>query len=188
MKVNLKVSLKVILQKEEEDYHLLSEEEGYLLLAEEEGLLLLESEEYLLLLRGRRRSSYPSGRRRRRTSSSGEEEEESVIEESEREILSEEDRILEDYDRIYPPKDNNRISLSRYKEMEQFVSDTDEERQRRLTCPLHEMRYNNCQVENEFGTHGSLNRGEGWIGGNVHVRQNRQEPKVFTPSQATSNK
>ena len=109
------------------------------------------------------------------------EEEESVIEESEREILREEDRILEDYDRIYPPKGNSRISLSRYKEMEQFVSDTYEERQRRLTCPLHEMRSNNCQVENEFGTHGSLNRGEGWIGGNVHVRQNRQEPKVFAP-------
>ena len=68
---------------------------------------------------------------------SGEEEEEEdcIIEESEREILSEEDRILEDYDRIYPPKGNSRISLSRYKEMEQFVSDTDEERERRLTCP-----------------------------------------------------
>lgn len=103
------------------------------------------------------------------------------IEESEKAILLEEDRILEGYDRIYPPKDNGCISLSRYKEMEQHVTETDEERQRRLTCPLHEMRSNNDQGENEFGTRGSLNRGDGWIGGNVHVRQNKLGHKVFAP-------
>jgi tubulin polyglutamylase TTLL6/13 len=106
------------------------------------------------------------------------------IEESEKAILLEEDRILEDYDRIYPPNNNGCISLSRYKQMERYVAEMDEERQRRLTCPLHEMRSNsNGQVENEFGARGSnkLNREDGWIGGNVHVRQNRQGPKIFAP-------
>lgn len=98
------------------------------------------------------------------------------------EILLEEDRILEDYDRIYPPKDKGCIGRSRYKEMEKYVTEMDEERQRRLTCPLHEMRSNNNgQGENEFGVSGNLNRGDGWIGGNVHVRRNKQETKVFAP-------
>ena len=51
-----------------------------------------------------------------------------------------------------------------------------------VTCPLHEMRSNNNgQGENEFGVSGNLNRGDGWIGGNVHVRRNKQETKVFAP-------
>ena len=111
-----------------------------------------------------------------------EDDDDDLIEESERAILLEEDRILEDYDRIYPPRDNGCISRSRYKEMERYVTEMDEERQRRLTCPLHEMRSNNNgQVENEFGVRGNLNRGDGWIGGNIHVRQHKQETKVFAP-------
>lgn len=104
-----------------------------------------------------------------------------LIEESERAILLEEDRILEDYDRIYPPKDIGCISRSRYKEMERYVTEMDEERQRRLTRPLHEMRSNNDQVPNDFGVRGDLNRGDGWIGGNVHVRQTKQVTKIFVP-------
>lgn len=107
-------------------------------------------------------------------------EEDVILDDSERAILLEEDRILEDYDRVYPPKAIGCISLTRYKEMERFITEMDEERQRRLTCPLHEMK-SNGQMENEFGTHGSLSRGDSWIGGNVHVRQNRKEPKVFAP-------
>lgn len=111
-----------------------------------------------------------------------EDDDDSIVEESERAILLEEDRILEDYDRIYPPKNKGCIGLSRYKQMERYVAEMDEERQRRLTCPLHELRSNNSQGENEFGARGNnLNRGDGWIGGNVHIRQNKQEPKIFAP-------
>lgn len=115
------------------------------------------------------------------TTDDDDDDDDDLIEESERAILLEEDRILEDYDRIYPPKDIGCISRSRYKEMERYVTEMDEERQRRLTRPLHEMRSNNGQVENDFGVRGDLNRGDGWIGGNIHVRQNKQVTKVFVP-------
>lgn len=100
--------------------------------------------------------------------------------ETERKRFEEEERILKDYDRIYPPSDNGRISISRYKEMEKFITEMDEKQQRRLTCPLQHMRPN-CDVENEFNTHGQLSRGDGWIGGNVHIRSMKVEAKISGP-------
>ena len=113
------------------------------------------------------------------TSDEDEDSDSDTMSQNERATLLEEDRILEDYDRIYPP--NQRKDNRRFREMVRYVTEMDEERHRRLTCPLHEMRSNNGQMENEFGVRGNLNRGDGWIGGNVHIRQHKLEPKIFAP-------
>lgn len=102
------------------------------------------------------------------------------LDESERRKFNEEERILKDYDRIYPPLNNSRISLSRYREMEKFITEMDEKQQQRLTCPLQQMRPNE-DADNEFNTHGSLNRADGWIKGNIHVRPTKEEAKILGP-------
>mmetsp|Transcript_24840 Transcript_24840/g.40994 ORF Transcript_24840/g.40994 Transcript_24840/m.40994 type:complete len:733 (-) Transcript_24840:923-3121(-) len=148
----------------------------------EEWLAMKVEEKYTQVNDDSSGSSSCSDEESESTTTEEDDDDDDLIEESERAVLLEEDRILEDYDRIYPPKEKGCISRSRYKEMERYVTEKDEERQRRLTCPLHEMRSNNNgQAENEFGVRGNLNRGDGWIGGNVHVRQNKQETKVFAP-------
>ena len=98
--------------------------------------------------------------------------------------FDEEERRLKDYDRIYPPlassSNNNhgKISLSRYKEMENYITEMDEKQQQRLTCPLQHKRING-EVESE---HIPLSRGDGWIGGNVHIRPIREEEsKIMGP-------
>ncbi|KAL7543761.1 hypothetical protein ACHAXR_013059, partial [Thalassiosira sp. AJA248-18] len=102
------------------------------------------------------------------------------LDESERKKFEEEERILKDYDRIYPPPNNGRISLSRYREMEKFVTEMDEKQQSRLLRPLQQMRPNGDGDNNELNVHG-LNRGNGWIGGNIHVRPIKEEAKVLGP-------
>ena len=112
--------------------------------------------------------------------SSSDDESIQFVDEKERKMFEEEERILKDYDRIYPPPSNGLISLSRYKEMERFVTEMDEKQQRRLTCPLQSMRPTG-DAENEFNTHGQLSRGDGWIGGNIHVRSSMEEAKICGP-------
>lgn len=102
------------------------------------------------------------------------------LDETERKKFDEEERILKDYDRIYPPPKNGRISLTRYREMEKFIIEMDEKQQQRLTCPLQQKRTNG-DVENEFNAHGQLSRGDGWIGGNIHVRSTKEETKITGP-------
>ncbi|KAL7543071.1 hypothetical protein ACHAWF_007319 [Thalassiosira exigua] len=102
------------------------------------------------------------------------------LDEIERKKIEEEERILLDYDRIYPPSSTGSISLSRYREMEKFVTEMDEKQQQRLTCPLQQMRQNG-EVESEFNTRGQLNRGDGWIGGNIHIRSAKEEAKILGP-------
>lgn len=104
------------------------------------------------------------------------------LSESERRNYEEEERILKDYDRIYPPPKDGRISSSRYREMERFVTEMDSKQQRRLTCPLQSMRPTNGNAaDNEFNTHGRLNRGDSWIRGNVHVRSKKADAKITRP-------
>ena len=95
--------------------------------------------------------------------------------------FEEEERILKDYDRIYPPTSDSNISRSRYREMEKFISEEDDKQQRRLTCPLQQKRTNG-DVEIDFNTHGQqLSRGDGWIGGNIHIRPTKEETKILGP-------
>mmetsp|Transcript_31729 Transcript_31729/g.57450 ORF Transcript_31729/g.57450 Transcript_31729/m.57450 type:complete len:658 (-) Transcript_31729:16-1989(-) len=103
-----------------------------------------------------------------------------ILDESERKMFEEEERILKDYDRIYPPSNDGRISRSRYREMEKYITEMDEKQQQRLTRPLQQMRPDG-DAENEFNTRGNLNRGDGWIGGNIHVRSTKEEAKILGP-------
>ena len=64
--------------------------------------------------------------------------------------------------------------------MEKFITEMDEKQQQRLTCPLQQMRPNE-DADNEFNTHGSLNRADGWIKGNIHVRPTKEEAKILGP-------
>ena len=103
--------------------------------------------------------------------------------EGERKKFEREERILEDYDRIYPPSSKNgRISPSRYREMEKFIAEMDEKQQRRLTCPLQQMRPA-VDADNEFNTHGHFDRADGWIGGNIHARPpaKEEQAKILGP-------
>ena len=102
--------------------------------------------------------------------------------ERQRKRFEEEERILKDYDRIYPPSEHsNNISLSRYREMERYVCEMDDKQQRRLTCPLQQKRPNGGEVESEFSTHGHSNRGDGWIQGNIHIQKRQEEAKIWGP-------
>lgn len=104
-----------------------------------------------------------------------------VLDERERRMFEDEERILMDYDRIFPPSSKvGSISLPRYREMEKFIAEMDEKQQQRLTCPLQHKRMNG-DPESEFNTHGELNRGDGWIGGNVHIRSVKEEAKICGP-------
>ncbi|KAL9187839.1 hypothetical protein ACHAXT_006217 [Thalassiosira profunda] len=104
-----------------------------------------------------------------------------VLDAKERKRFEREERILKDYDRIYPPPRNDRISISRYREMEKFVTEMDEKQQRRLTCPLQQMQPNG-DTDKDCGTHNQYSRGDGWIGGNIHIRSMKEgEAKVTGP-------
>lgn len=93
----------------------------------------------------------------------------------------EEERVLEDYDRIYPPiSDRGRISASRYKEMERFVTEIDTKQQQRLLCPLQQVRSNHGDDTNHT-PYSITSRGDGWIGGNVHIRAAKKDSKVICP-------
>jgi tubulin polyglutamylase TTLL6/13 len=59
-----------------------------------------------------------------------------LISEREMKMFEEEEKVLKDYDLIYPPTDTDRIGLEKYREMERYVAQLDREQQRRLTCPL----------------------------------------------------
>ena len=103
------------------------------------------------------------------------------LDENERNKFNEEERILIDYDRIYPPRNNGCISRTRYREMEKFITEMDENQQQRLTRPLQQMRSNGDAADSEFNTHGSSNRGDGWIKGNIHIRSTKEEVKILGP-------
>lgn len=98
----------------------------------------------------------------------------------------EEERILEGYDRIYPPKPNSngRISPATFKDMEDYVSEVDSQQQRRLLCPLQQIR-SNSDTDNdntEIQHHQRWSRADSWmIGGNIHVRKNSMQPKIIAP-------
>jgi hypothetical protein len=98
-------------------------------------------------------------------------------------MYQEEERILEGYDRIYPPKGHGLISPSRFKEMEEYIAEVDYQQQRRLLCPLQQIRTNSDAIDNKATTDAQyhLNRADGWIGGNVHIRKNSQQPKIIAP-------
>jgi len=102
------------------------------------------------------------------------------LDESERKKLEQEERILKDYDRIYPPSNNGRISLLRYREMEKFITEMDEKQQRRLLCPLQQMRPAG-DSDIELNMNRELDRGDGWIRGNVHIRSTKEETKILGP-------
>lgn len=95
----------------------------------------------------------------------------------------EEERVLEGYDRIYPPKGHGRISPSRFKEMEEYIAEVDYQQQRRLLCPLQQIRSNgDSETDNvpDVQQQG-WSRADGWIGGNIHIRKNSQHTKIIAP-------
>ena len=101
--------------------------------------------------------------------------------------LRQEEHILEGYDRIYPPKGHGRISPSRYKEMEDYIAEVDAQQQRRLLCPLQQIRSNDPDMDNNTSNdphRQRWSRADGWIGGNIHVRKNSQQPKIIAPPTA----
>ncbi|KAL3805628.1 hypothetical protein HJC23_005872 [Cyclotella cryptica] len=93
--------------------------------------------------------------------------------------FQEEERVLEGYDRIYPPKAHGWISSSRFKEMEAYVAEVDAVHQRRLLCPLQQIR-GNGDASSESTIHG-WSRADGWVGGNIHIRQAKKQPKIIGP-------
>ena len=99
-----------------------------------------------------------------------------------------EECILEGYDRIYPPKGHGRISLSRFKEMEEYISEIDAQQQRRLLCPLQQIRQNNDADVSDFMTANiqqqHWNRADGWIGGNIHIHKKLDKRKIIAPPSA----
>jgi hypothetical protein len=104
--------------------------------------------------------------------------------EQEHQMCLEEERILEDYDRIYPPKGHGIISPSRFKEMEEYISEVDHQQQRRLLCPLQQIRNNgDADVDNKAMVNAQphSSRADGWIGGNIHIRKNSEQPKIIAP-------
>lgn len=96
-------------------------------------------------------------------------------------VLEEEERILQDYDRIYPPSKKGLISASRYKEMVHYITETDASQQRRLSRPLHQLRSTIGDVSANIKTSGRVSRSDSWIGGNVHVRPTKEGPKIVGP-------
>ncbi|KAL7476781.1 hypothetical protein ACHAW6_002615, partial [Cyclotella cf. meneghiniana] len=91
--------------------------------------------------------------------------------------FQEEERILEGYDRIYPPIAHGRITPSRFKEMEEYISEVDALHQRRLLCPLQQIR---CTRDDPTIQDG-WSRADGWIGGNIHIRQAKKQPIIKKP-------
>lgn len=102
--------------------------------------------------------------------------------------MRQEELILEGYDRIYPPKGHGRISPSRYKEMEDYIAEVDAQQQRRLLCPLQQIRSNDSEADDYNTATGPQrqrwSRADGWIDGNIHVRKNSQQPKIIAPPTA----
>ena len=102
-----------------------------------------------------------------------------VLTEAQRRQFAHEERALEDYDRIYPPSDINRIAPERYRDMERFAAEKDAKQQKRLLGPLQRLRPPG-DTDNVFNAQGHFSRGE-WIGGNVYIRCARRDPKVAAP-------
>lgn len=99
-----------------------------------------------------------------------------LVDEGERQRLDDEERILIDYERIYPPSDKAGVSLARYNEMETFAALMDEKQHQRLTCPS-QQKYTDCDVENQ--TPGQSNRRDSWLG-NI-PRATMDEIKISRP-------
>jgi hypothetical protein len=94
--------------------------------------------------------------------------------------FQEEEAILEGYDRIYPPKADGLISPTRFKEMEEYVAEVDAQQQQRLLRPLQQIRSNEDGTNN-ITTNDGWSRADGWVGGNIHIRQSKQQPKPVGP-------
>ncbi len=76
--------------------------------------------------------------------------------------LDNKERMLKDYDRIYPPSDKAGVSQAMYSEMEKFAASMDAKQHQRLTCPS-QKKYADCDVvENQ--TSGQSNRRNSWMG------------------------
>jgi len=102
-----------------------------------------------------------------------------LLHEREMKEFEEEERLLKDYDLIYPPTNNARISLARYGEMERYVTQLDEKQQMRLTCPL-QQKCTNIDAGKELSSTYSSSR-DGWIGVNDRLGSTKENAKVHGP-------
>jgi len=102
-----------------------------------------------------------------------------VLTDAQRRQFNHEEHALEDYDRIYPPSEINRIAPERYRDMERFAAEQDAKQQKRLLGPLQQLRPPS-DTDNGFNAQGHFSRGE-WIGGNIHIRCARRDSKVAAP-------
>jgi hypothetical protein len=94
-------------------------------------------------------------------------------------VLIREDRLLLDFDRIYPiPKSARHKRLPNYEAMKTYIFEQDVKRQMRLKCPLQQRKnasaaeYDTEHVNNpnDF-REATQSRGDGWISGNAFGRK-----------------
>ncbi len=77
--------------------------------------------------------------------------------------LNNEERILKDYNQIYPPSNKAGVSQARYSKMEKFAALMDAKQHHHLTCPPQQQKYANGNVvENQ--TPCQSNRCYSWMG------------------------
>jgi hypothetical protein len=93
--------------------------------------------------------------------------------ETDEDIADDEERILKDYDRIYPPSSDAGVSLARYNEMEIHAASVDERQHQRLTRPS-QQKFTNVDVENKPPT--QSNRRDGNM-----PRGAMEETKIIAP-------
>jgi len=105
------------------------------------------------------------------------------------EDLANEERILKDFERIYPPKPYH-FNHPPYEDMKKHAFEEDLKHQVRLTCPLWQVRQNEdgdiletYEVhEGRDGAHHKYSRGDWLINGNIHLKKKESVPiKLLKP-------
>ena len=96
-----------------------------------------------------------------------------------RQRLDDEERILKDYDRIYPPSSKAGVNQARYSEMEIFAASMDAKQHQRLTRPSQQKYADGDVVENQ--TPGQSNRRDSWMGNIPRATTMMEGTKISRP-------
>ena len=96
-----------------------------------------------------------------------------------RQRLDDEERILKDYDRIYPPSSKAGVNQARYSEMEMFAASMDAKQHQRLTRPSQQKYADGDVVENQKP--GQSNRRDSWMGNIPRATTMMEGTKISRP-------
>lgn len=104
---------------------------------------------------------------------------------------AEEESVLTDYDRIYPPQPQHKrpLSIPPYNAMEEHAFEESAKQVERLTVPLHQSRADeNDQNDGDTANLGDFalltsqpNRADSWISGSLHLRRASAPTKIRHP-------